>query len=181
MVTLRDSNKKIPYSYPIRMSTAIVIVRIIGTQFFISVLTLFITLPLVAFKETIDQYIPIIMLYSFLMLCFQMLNMIVIVLIFLRWMRTIYITRENEIIEQKGIWNIKENIYATQRVEEVEVDQSLWGRLWNYGTVKVSNPLLQKDLYLIDIPQPHLYADVIRQSRSKEEIQFIGLKNEQNR
>lgn len=167
------SVESMPYSYPIHTSTAVVVFRIIGIQLFVGFLSLLLTLPLVAFKEMITPYIPIIMLYAFLSIGIQTLNMILLVLTFLEWIRMIYIIRPNEIIEQKGIWHIKENVYSTDKIEGVTVDQGIIGRIFNYGTIKIVNPVLGEDLYLVDIPDPFTYADVIRQSKSKETIRFL--------
>lgn len=133
----KKANDQMAYSYPIRTSTAIVVFRIIGTQLFIGLLSLLITLPIVAYKEVIDNYIPIIMLYAFIQLFIQTLDMALIVTTFLSWINLVYIIRPDEIVRQKGIWNIKESAYSTERVEQVTVYQSFWGRLFNYGTIKI--------------------------------------------
>lgn len=161
------------YSYPIHTSSVIVVFRIIGIQLFVGFLSLLLTLPLIAFKEVITPYIPIIILYAFLSIGIQTINMILLVITFLQWIRMVYIIRPNEIIEQKGIWHIRENIYSTDKIEAVSVDQSIWGRIFNYGTIRIVNPVLNEDLFLEDISDPFTYADVIRQSKSKETIRFI--------
>lgn len=169
----RTENEQIPYSYPIRMSGVITLFRIITTQLFIGFISLLITLPLVAFKETIAIYIPIIVLYALITLVLQFFNMLAIVLIFLRWLNTVYIIRPDEIVVQKGILHIRENIYPTKRIEEVVVDQGLWGRIFNYGSVNIYSPTYKDELVLQDISQPHTYADVIRRSESKETVLFV--------
>lgn len=171
-------NMRIPYSYPLRMSGVIVVFRIIGAQLIIGALSLLITLPLVAFKETIDVYIPILTLYALLTLVLQFFNMLSLVVIFLSWLNTVYIIHPEEIILQKGILHIKENIYPTKRIEEVIVDQGIWGRIFNYGSVTIHSPTYKDELVLQDISQPHTYAEVIRSSESKENVLFLKEKDE---
>lgn len=178
MRTNIQKSSQIPYSYPIRMSSVIVIFRIIAAQFLIGFTSLLITLPLVAFKETIDVYIPIIILYALIILVLQCFNMISLVIIFLNWLNTIYIIRPDEIVVQKGILHIRENIYPTKRVEEVIVDQGFVGRVFNYGSINVYSPTYKDELVLQDIAQPYTYADVIRRSESKENILFVKEKTE---
>jgi uncharacterized membrane protein YdbT with pleckstrin-like domain len=123
------------YSYPIRTSTAIVISRIITTQLFLAAISLLITLPIIAFTPEISNYLPILMLYAFITLGLQTINMVVIVTIFLSWINTIYIIRQNEIITQSGIWNVQEHHFATEHTQRITLKQSLWGKLFNFGTL----------------------------------------------
>lgn len=161
------------YSYPIRTSTAIVVTRVITTQLFLAVISLVVTLPIVTFTPVISKYLPILMLYACITLVIQTINMLVIVTIFLRWISTIYIIRQNEIITQSGIWSIQEHHFATEHTQRVTLKQSLWGKLFNFGTVEVYNPVLGEHLDLCDIPQPKLYASVLKRFESKETIKFV--------
>ncbi len=168
-----DTSTSDIYSYPIRSSTAIVIARIVTVQVLIGVISLLVSLPLIVFSSFINQYLPSLILYALITIVLQMINMFIIVTIFLRWINTIYIVRQNEIITQSGIWNIQEHKYTTEHAQRVSVEQSIWGRIFNFGTVKIYNPVLGEHVDLCDIPQPHLYANVIKRFENKEHVQFL--------
>lgn len=168
----KESPKAHEFRYLIRASVVFLVSRIIISQLVIVAISLAITMPLILFKEEIDNVIHVLALYPLVMILIQGIDATIIVVIILDWVNTIYIIRPKEIIIQKGIWKIREHVYATDHIEEVTVDQSMWGRIFNYGKVKVYNPALHEDVYLDNIPNPNVYARVIRQSEKKEEVKF---------
>lgn len=161
------------YSYPIRTSSIIVLVRVIATHMITGLASLLVLLPLIMLQEQISRYLPTLTVYALIALIFQAINTALIVLIFLRWINTIYIVRPEEIIVQRGIWNIEEHKYTTEHIESVTVSQSFWGRVFNFGTLRLYSPSLDETLHLIDIPSPQLYASVIRRAEPKEKVRFM--------
>ena len=78
-----------------------------------------------------------------------------------------------EIIEENGIIRIVETAFSTERIETVKVSQNLWGRIFNYGTLIVYNPVLKADLTLFNIPAPYKYAEIIESREAKETVRFF--------
>jgi hypothetical protein len=53
-------------------------------------------------------------------------------------------------------------------VETVTIEQGLLGRVFNFGTLAIFNPVLNQDcLYLEDIPNPHKYAKILGAFRNR--------------
>jgi len=82
-------------------------------------------------------------------------------IIILRWANEQYIVEEDTIIHTRGIFTQSDELYSLKTIEAASVEQSLLGRLLNYGTVRVYSPVLKKEYFLQEIPNPHGMKDII--------------------
>lgn len=160
------------FSYPLRTSLILLLIQLSALQLILGSASLLSRYPLIAIADTIEPVMSAGFLYAVLTIGFQFINLIFVIWMVLTWAQTTFIIRPKEIVIHRGIWRITENAYSTERIEEVDVDQSFWGRLFNYGTLRVYNPMLKVDLLLSNIPDPHTYAQVIKRSQSKEIVRF---------
>ncbi|MBI3261122.1 PH domain-containing protein [Candidatus Berkelbacteria bacterium] len=160
------------FSYPLRTSLILLLIQLSSLQLILGSASLLTRYPLIAIADVINPVMSAGFLYSVLTIGFQLINLIFVIWMVLTWAQTTFIIRPKEIVIHRGIWRITENAYSTERIEEVDVDQSLWGRLFNYGTLRVYNPMLKVDLVLPNIPDPNTYAQVIKRSQSKEIVRF---------
>lgn len=156
------------YSYPLRTSLAVLITRVIGVQVATFVLILILSGPLVVIADFANDYLIQIFLLSLILLILITVNTVGILLIFFKWIGRIYMIRSKEIVAQTGIWSVKETIYSTERIGKVDVQQSIWGKLFNYGTILVIDSFTREEFFLENVPDPFLYADVIKHAESKE-------------
>lgn len=171
------SESNIPYNYPLRESTAVIIMRILGLQAVVGlsgILLVGLLVFLIEGAEAVRQ-LPTYLLA--IMIILQLVNALFLTLIILNWSSTVYRITPNEIAIQSGIYNIRRSVYRTERIESVNVEQSFLGKLFNYGTIKFYNPVLKEDVNLANVPDPNVYSEVIKRTESKEEIRFLPSRN----
>lgn len=167
------------FSYPVRTSLILLIVQLVVLQVVLGTASLLTRYPLIALADAIEPVMSAGFLYAVLTIGFQIFNLTFVIWMVLTWAQTMFIIRPKEIVIHRGIWRITENAYSTERIEEVDVDQSFLGRLFNYGTLRVYNPMLKMDLILPNIPDPHTYAEVVKRSQSKEIVRFYPKRPEE--
>ena len=175
-VSKMASNKQednLEYSYPIRRSTFILAANIAFSQLLVVSVSFLFTFLLTGTEKMMKLELSSSAFYISFIFILQIINVILLSSIFLKWIRTTWIIRPNEVIEQKGVWSMREDFYSTSVIEEVMVEQSFLGKVFNYGTLRVCNPLLPQNFLLEDIPNPHAYAHVIRNSEKKEKLVFL--------
>ena len=80
----------------------------------------------------------------------------------LSWITTRYELRGPEIRFKYGILFTEEKIYLVKYSQEVVCDQSLLGRIFNYGTIQIYNPVLKETIYIDAIPDPKRYTEMIK-------------------
>ncbi len=79
----------------------------------------------------------------------------------LEWFCERYEIRRDVIIHTKGVFKKVEDIYSLKTVEAGNVVQSLVGRLLGYGTVRIYSPVLKREYFLNDIPNPVHVKDTV--------------------
>jgi membrane protein YdbS with pleckstrin-like domain len=91
----------------------------------------------------------------------QILDAMLLAYIVLRARHTSYKITPDEVVVSKGILNVESGIYKSSQISDVKVKQSLFGKLFDYGTVAFQYPPTQQAIELVNIPRPWLYADMI--------------------
>ena len=79
----------------------------------------------------------------------------------LYWLREYYEIKPHEVIYRRGIIGKKEVIFSCKNVQEIEVHQSVWGRIFNFGTISLYNPVLRERFHLRDISEPNEHCQLI--------------------
>lgn len=77
------------------------------------------------------------------------------------WLREYYEIRPQEVIYRRGIITLKEVIFSCKNVQEMEVHQTVLGKIFNFGTVSLYNPVLRERFFLRDISEPNEYCELI--------------------
>ncbi|QQS44132.1 PH domain-containing protein [Candidatus Roizmanbacteria bacterium] len=164
-------NRKIAlYNYPIRSSTIVTALRIVSVVL-IGILLSFVSyIPLVLLKAIFSFEAPIIFISILIQIAILVLVSLGIVSLLMKWAGTSYVIKDSEIIVQQGIFNIKQKIYPLEGHEEVKIYKSFFGKIFDYGTLSIYQPVLQKYITLENIQDPDLFAEVIRQTKSKESL-----------
>jgi len=101
--------------------------------------------------------------YDFsLVLASALLQLIITLILFLRWQNENYEIREKEIIRKKGIFSITQKSFPLKNIKEVIYRQNLLEKLTNCGTV-VSRDLNSKFLFsLKNIENAEIIADTLK-------------------
>lgn len=82
----------------------------------------------------------------------------------LNWSKTVYILEPKHIITKTGIFFTAEERYNMQAMQTIEVKQGLPGKILNYGTIRLYNPELEKQITLSNISNPYAEANFIKES-----------------
>jgi len=79
----------------------------------------------------------------------------VVLLIVLHWIYNYYIIEPKNIISRNGIIFSKEARFNMELLQSVAVRQGFFGKIFNYGTIELFNPELEKKVFLRNIPDPY--------------------------
>lgn len=150
------------YSYPLRSSTSLLFLQIFFTQLSLIIVILLIHFSLGSFNRVTNFSWSLDVLQLVVILIGQSGAAIFAMIAFLRWLSTIYLIQPEQIVIKRGIISIEEDIFSTEPIVEVKVKQSWLGRICNYGTLEITNPLVRNDFSLDCIPHPFFYASVIQ-------------------
>lgn len=95
------------------------------------------------------------------------IEMFVIIYIVLKWANENYEIRENDIIHRRGIIKIKEDMYSMRNFTAISLIQTIPGRIFRYGNVKLYNPALNHSLTLLRISNPEKYNELLSEKLPK--------------
>ena len=86
-----------------------------------------------------------------------------IMFIVFQWIYNVYIIEPKHVITRRGIVFTIEDRFNMQAMQAIEVKQGLLGKLFNYGTLRLYNPELEKEVTLYQISNPYKEANFIKQ------------------
>ena len=93
--------------------------------------------------------------FSFMYFIFlSIIELILITTIVLKWVNEEYEIRDDTIVHRKGVFSRTEENYSLRNLGNATISQSLLGRLFNFGTVKVYSPLLKQEYYISNVHNP---------------------------
>jgi len=96
-----------------------------------------------------------------LLLITSVIEMIIIIVVVLKWVNLYYEIREDEIIERHGIISVNENAHSFRNFAAISISQGIIGRIFNYGTLKLYNPAIDHSLTLRKIGSPQKYKNFL--------------------
>jgi uncharacterized membrane protein YdbT with pleckstrin-like domain len=158
---LKQGHIDLPY-VTVRQSIAFLLLRLIVIEmlasFVVVVVNGFIISPLI--NDVIRSFlfqlnVPI--LYIFLVI----LKIILAIYVVLQWVNEYYKITPKEIIHKKGFIFKKEERYKINHVAEISLEQGFFGRIFNYGTIKLYDWATDKTAYLYLIHNPVRYKNVL--------------------
>ncbi len=135
----------------LRESAVLIIIRVIFTELlfgFIMIL-LFILYSYINSNFNINGY-PI--LYFTVLIIAFLINIGMVSLIVLKWVSEFTEISKAGVIKHRGIILKKQQKYACSFIEGIKSSQSLFGALFNYGTIELYDPTLKEEIYLSNIP-----------------------------
>lgn len=97
------------------------------------------------------------------------IQLILLVVILLRWLNEYYELQRDEIIVWNGVLTRKGRSYPYTNIQSISVDQDILGRLFNYGTVMIYVPALGQELHFEEVPKPYEFIEIIKNNIPKAE------------
>lgn len=157
------SKPNVSYSEPLRQSVFVVVLKICLLQLLVGLMGI---LTVITLGWLIESRGLLTSLLGIASIIYQTLDAVILVTLILQWLHTSYIITPDEIIINRGIFNVQTTRYKTDSIVEVKVKQSFLGKLFNYGTLVFHDPSYDQDVIIVDIPQPHRWSEIIRQIKS---------------
>lgn len=152
----------------IRGSTVVLIFKLIMMRIiFVFVrLLLRIPLPYLGFSpETLE------MLYewdSFVIVALAIIEITIVIYIAIQWVHEYYEIHPKEIRHNKGFLFQKQEIYNCEHIQLFDLDQSMMGKLFDFGTIMLYSPALEDKIHIMNISRP---------ARKLEEIRSVLMSN----
>lgn len=83
----------------------------------------------------------------------------------MQWSNENYILRPGEIVHHRGVMRVRETRYALNTVETITFNQSVWGKLLQYGTIRLERPRSHDQFELHQILDPSQQLPLIQSVR----------------
>lgn len=150
------------YSYTIHQSPFLLILRISIVETLVMMVHYSSRVILIQLADYLNWRIPISVL-TLEIAVLQLINLYLILSIVLKWINVTYTFNPKEVIVKQGVFSTKTITYEFANLQSMTVTQNMIQKIFNYGTVKLFNPVLKEEVHLIDIPTPNKFANLIQQ------------------
>lgn len=111
-------------------------------------------LPTEIGQRIIELNIPVFIFLVFIKLGFM-------IFIIVSWLNEYYEITPKEVIFKKGMLFKKEQKHLLKHIGKIEIEQGIFGRIFNFGTVKLFNWTTEKYIYLYLIHNPIKYQHIL--------------------
>lgn len=102
-------------------------------------------------------------LYSILLfLIFIAGKMFVVIFVIIWWLYDYYEITPKEIRHKRGLFFVREERHTLAHLGSVNIDQDIFGRVFNYGSLNLFNWVLEKDATLYLIHNPMKYLQILK-------------------
>ena len=105
----------------------------------------------------------------------SILKVIVMFSIVLSWMNNYYEVLPGVLILKKGVFRTISTTFSLSNIEFQRVDQGFLGKIFNFGTIEIFNPLLKQTFWLTNVPFPHRQLKVIQHESHKKVNPFVKI------
>lgn len=82
--------------------------------------------------------------------------------IILKWKNHYYEIYPASIIEKQGVFYNDEKSYSCNRIESIQLKQSILGNILGFGTIQLYDPFLEKYINLNNIAHPQKYFSLLK-------------------
>ena len=80
----------------------------------------------------------------------------------LTWLNKHYVLNPKEVIVKTGVISTKSTTYEIANLQSMSISQNIIQKIFNFGSIKLFNPVLKEEIFLSDIPDPHKYGEIIQ-------------------
>lgn len=154
----------------IRRSIFILIITMLGIEVFFDAIYIAIRIPPLYLNTTLLNQMNFTTLYFLAFLILNLFKVVFMINAALQWLTHVYEIRDNEVRYKYGILRRDEKIFICSLTQEVAQSQGILGRIFNFGTISVTNPTIKEQIYLESIPNPQKYAEIIKNSMHSAEV-----------
>lgn len=95
-------------------------------------------------------------------LLFVLIKTFLMIFVIFQWLEEYYEITPNEVIYRRGLIFRKEEQNRLEHLGSLEINQSLLGRIFNFGTIKLFNMTSKKDVLLYLIHNPMKYHHILQ-------------------
>jgi len=145
----------------VRRSATGLVVKIIVIEVTLELIYLLLSAGLVNAQDSLNQSYTVARII--LSAIFLTLAIGAVVILVSQWANEGYYLKSNELIVRKGVLAKTEVAYPYANMQSVTVQQSVAGRLFNYGQISIFIPTLSKDIIFTEISNPQAFADKLKQ------------------
>ena len=103
-----------------------------------------------------------------------LIQVIISFIIIIKWYTDYWILQKQNIIYKTGIFFVNKTYYKIENIEFVSLNQTMLGKLFDYGTIELINPLLKENIYLTNIGHPNLVLQVLLHRKERDKIIVKG-------
>jgi uncharacterized membrane protein YdbT with pleckstrin-like domain len=160
MEELRNNDQL--YLYVLRQSPFLLILRIIVAELTIMALHYCIRFLINQGYQFFNSN-PSLLIITVEVITIQIFNLYLLIVTILIWLNEYYILNPKEVIIKMGILSTKSTTYEIANLQSMSVSQNFIQKIFNFGTIKLFNPVLKEEIYLLNIPDPNKYGKIIQQ------------------
>lgn len=153
--------KKVPFAI-LRRSIFYLIITLIAIELFFDLLFLGLRFALMIVVLPSDIAKTVTYLSFSVFSSYSVLKAIFMLYLAIRWVTTRYELYDGEVRFKHGIVLKQEKIYMCTYTQEVVTSQGFLGRIFNFGTIELYNPVLKESVYIDSIPNPTKYTEMIK-------------------
>ncbi len=160
----------------IRQSISFLLLRLLSIEIVAAVATIvFHTLILRSdIRQLVGDDILIFNIPLFIILV--VLKTITTIFVIIQWLNEYYEITTKDIVYRKGLILKKEERYLLQHIGSITLEQGLFGRIFNFGTLKLFNWTKEKYIYLYLIHNPMKYLHIMEELLPEADKSKIALR-----
>ncbi len=111
-------------------------------------------------KETIGDGVIVFNVPFFLLIVLA--KILVTIYVIVSWLNRYYEINPTEITDKKGLIFVNEKRFLLEHIGAIDVEQGIFGRIFNFGTLKLFNWATEKEEFLYQIHNPLKYYAVLK-------------------
>jgi membrane protein YdbS with pleckstrin-like domain len=164
MITMAEERKRIYVTHVnIRLSIFFLLLKLISIEL-VAGFVIIIWYVALAFYVTTLQIMHVVIQYGFpVFILLVLLKTFITIFLIMQWLNEYYEISAKVIQHRRGIIFRKVEEYPTEDIKFVEVDQGLFGRMFNFGTISLLNVRRVEYAQMYLIHNPLRYAQVIEE------------------
>ncbi len=163
-VVQNDDGKNIVVTHvTIRQSISFLVLRLLAIEIITAIAIVFFHTLLL--RSDIRQMVePGLLIFNIpLFIILVVVKTILTIFVIVQWLNEYYEITTKDIVYRKGLILKKEERYLLHHIGSVEVEQGIFGRIFNFGTLKLYNWTKEKYVYLYLIHNPMKYLHIMEE------------------
>ena len=109
-------------------------------------------------------------MYALIYILISIIKSAILLFSIILWVRDYYELSPGLIIYKTGIFKRHTSSFKLNNISVLDIDQSFFGRMFNYGTVELQNPFISKHFFITNVPNPKKCLRFIRESMEEAEL-----------